>query len=69
LRHGPFGPIDLVDHVEQQLSNHELAGPKPSEAGGAARGGQGASHLRNLGFALPPGWFRHSICRGHVAGK
>jgi len=69
LQDSPFRPIDLVDHAEQELSHHELTGPESRKAGGAASGREGAGNVRDLGFALPLGCIRHSICRGHVAGK
>ena len=64
---GGSRPIDLLDDGKQQLSNHELAGPKPSQTGGAARGGEGMRHLHDLGVASPRGRIQHPVCGGHVA--
>src|SRR5438876_686870 len=44
----------------------ERAGPEAREAGGAASGGEGAGHLRDLGFASPRGCVQHSVGRGHA---
>ena len=62
---GGSRPIDLLDDGKQQLSNHELAGPKPGQTGGAPRSGEGAGHLRELGFASPRGRIQHPVCGGH----
>src|SRR2546422_653351 len=64
---GGSRPIDLLDDREQQLPHHELAGPKPSQTGGAARGGEGMRHLHDLGVASPRGRIQHPVCGGHVA--
>src|SRR3989449_2157096 len=64
---GGSRPIDLLDDREQQLPHHELAGPQPSQTGGAARGGEGAGYLRDLGFASPHGRIQHPVCGGHDA--
>src|SRR5881628_3421249 len=64
---GRSRPIDLLDDGKQQLPHHELAGPQPSQTGGAARGGEGAGYLRDLGFASPHGRIQHPVCGGHDA--
>ena len=64
---GGSRPIDLLDDGKQQLSNHELAGPKPGQTGGAPRSGEGAGHLRELGFASAHGRIQHPVCGGHDA--
>ena len=64
---GRSRPIDLLDDGKQQLPHHELAGPQPSQTGGAARGREGAGYLRDLGFASPHGRIQHPVCGGHDA--
>src|SRR2546430_17517516 len=58
--------MDLLDNAEKQLSPHELAGPEARQPCGAASGGEGTGHLRDLGFASPRGRVGHPVCRRHA---